>query len=162
MALPMSAHPGPQLAKLMDQEIETAQTLLETLQDETQALGRDPEALERAALRKQDLVSRMEGLHEQRCALLQRAGCSASRTGLEEFIGRFDHGKRLHTRWLRLVEITEHCRDANLSNGAAVELGRLHLRQALAVMHGQSPQTVTYGASGKSLAAGLSRVLAKA
>ena len=162
MAPDMSSHPGPQLAKLMDQEIEAAGTLLEALQAETQALGRDPEALEQAALRKQALVTGMEALHQQRCDLLQRAGCTPSRSGLEQFLGKFDVGNRLQRRWQRLLELTESCRDANLSNGAAVELSRLHLRQALAIMHGQSPQTVTYGASGESQAAGTSRVLAKA
>ena len=158
----MSTHPGPRLAKVMDQEIETAQTLLETLQDETDALGQDPETLQRVASRKQDLVHRMEGLHSQRCTLLQQSGCETSRAGLERFIGRFDHGQRLQIRWRRLVELTERCRDANLSNGAAVELGRLHLRQALAVVHGHSPQTVTYGASGEGQTSGVSRILAKA
>ncbi len=158
----MSTHPGPQLAKLMDQEIETARTLFETLRDETQALGRDPDALEQAAQRKQGLVSRMESLHNQRCALLQSSGCPASRGGLETFISRFDHGGRLRKRWASLLEITGQCRDANLSNGAVVELSRQHLRQALAALHGQSSQTVTYGASGESQAAAFSRVLAKA
>lgn len=158
----MAAHPGPQLAKLLDREIASAKTLLDTLQQETEALGRDPQALEDAALRKQELVAGMEQLHRQRCELLARNGCAPSRSGLEQFVARFDLGGRLQQRWQRLLELTERCRDNNLSNGAAVELGRMQLRQALAILHGQSPQTVTYDASGESQAAGGSRVLAKA
>lgn len=158
----MAAHPGPQLAKLLDREIVAAQTLLEALQQETDALGRDPEALEQAALRKQELVENMEQLHRQRCALLAAAGCAASRSGMERFVARYDLQQRLQQRWQRLLELTENCRDANLSNGAVVEISRLQLRQALALLHGQSPQTVMYDASGESQAAGTSRVLAKA
>lgn len=158
----MSTHPGPQLAKLMDQEIAAANALLQALQAETDALGRDPEALEQAAARKQELVTNMEALHQQRCAMLQAAGCSPSRSGLEQFLQRFDVEDRLLGRWQRLLDVTEQCRDANLSNGAVVELSRLHLRQALALMHGHSPQTVAYGAGGESVAAGSSRVIAKA
>lgn len=158
----MTPHPGPQLAKLMDQEIEAAQALLDTLQAESEALGRDPEALEQAALRKQSLVTGMESLHQKRCTLLQSAGCAPTRSGLEDFLARFDLGGRLQQRWQRLLDLTHRCRDVNLSNGAAVEMSRLHLRQALAIIHGQSPQTVTYGASGESQATATGRVLAKA
>lgn len=158
----MSTHPGPQLAKLMDQEIAAAQALLETLQAETDALGRDPVALEQAASRKQDLVTRMEALHGQRCSVLENADCTPSRSGMQRFLERFDVQDRLQQRWQRLLELTEQCRDANLSNGAVVEVSRLHLRQALAIMHGHSPQTVAYGSAGESVAAGTSRVLAKA
>lgn len=158
----MAVHPGPQLAKLLDREIAAAQSLLETLEQETEALGRDPEALEQAALRKQELVGGMEQLHRQRCELLAQAGCAPSRSGLEKFVARYDLGGRLQERWQRLLALTERCRDNNLSNGAAVELSRMQLRQAVAILHGQSPQTVTYDASGESQSAGGSRVLAKA
>lgn len=156
------AHPGPQLAKLMDREIAAAQQLLEALQRETQALGSDPEALEAEAQRKQVLVGELEQLHQQRCALLAKAGCESSRAGMERFVSRFDLQGRLRGRWQQLLELTERCRDANLSNGAVVEISRLQLRQALAIIHGRSPQTVTYDASGESQAAGGTRVLAKA
>lgn len=151
-----------QLQDLLEREIQTAEALHARLCEERTLLANDPAAIERAAADKQGLVEQLEQHDAARARLLAHAGYGADPHEMSRFLEQGDRGGVIQRRWDRLLEILEQCQQQNLLNGAIVEAARHSVRDALTVLHGQSPRSETYGATGKTDGPALSRPLAKA
>jgi len=150
-----------QLARFLDEELQGTEALLQVMGQEADALVADPEAVARLAGRKLVLVGQLEELHRARCALLRQAGLEPDRSGVERLLRSLDDPE-LGQRWQRLRQAVERCRDANLVNGAVVELNRQHTRRALELLRGHAPEATLYSATGSEQTAGSGRILAKA
>lgn len=149
------------LARLLDEELQGTEAMLQLLEREARALVGDPEDLARLAAEKLELAARLEAMHRSRCDLVEGAGIGPERAGFERLLRTLDD-KALSGRWRRLREAVERCREANLSNGAVVELGHRQMRRALEALHGHAPGAGLYDAAGTRERAGAGRVLAKA
>jgi len=145
------------LEELLDREIEFARILTATLHAERAALtGASPEAVERKAAEKLQLLGTIEKLEDERRALAAAAeqglpGTSVARgTGIAATVAE---------RWRTLMELMAGCRMANEVNGYIIHLRRGQIQQLIGIVRGGSP--VTYTSQGKTLAKAL-RALAKA
>ena len=150
-----------ELARLLSDELSGTRALLEVLGQESNALAADAEGIARAAARKLELVAQLEQVHNARCELLQRAGVRQDRPSMERLLRLLDEPE-LTACWRQLREAVQRCRDANLINGAVVELNRQHTRRALDLLRGHTPEATLYGAAGTHQTTGTGRVLAKA
>ncbi|MEZ2416835.1 flagella synthesis protein FlgN [Luteibacter sp. RCC_6_2] len=104
-----------------------------SLVEERMALGQaDPQALEAAGRAKGKLLDRIEKLDVERRQLGDAAGIDSL----------------LDPRWLHTLERLGECRQLNEVNGRIVAQRMGHVRQALALISGESPGGSTYGRNG--------------
>jgi flagellar biosynthesis/type III secretory pathway chaperone len=132
------------LEDVLDREIEVAHSLAATLAAERTALtGDSPEAVERKAAEKIQILESIEILEAERCAL-----CAAP--GLAETVAE---------RWRALMELMAGCRTANDVNGHIIHVRQHQIRQLIDIVRGGP--AITYDPQGKTFAKAL-RALAQA
>ncbi|HED15783.1 MAG TPA: flagellar protein FlgN [Gammaproteobacteria bacterium] len=151
------------LDELLDKQLTDTKSLINLLEQEKDILTRDPEAVERLAAEKQLVISRLEDLHNESNSLLQQTGYAGDRDGMQAFLawcgGNDGH---LHKRWGELLDNVKNCRRLSQVNGMIVEKSTQSLRQALAILCGQTLTDVSYDASGTTVSEASGRPLAKA
>jgi flagellar biosynthesis/type III secretory pathway chaperone len=135
------------LEDLLDREIEIARNLSVTLAAERTALTGDaPEAVEKTAAEKLQLLESIEKLEEERRAL-----CAApAALGIAATVAE---------RWHALMQLMAGCRTANEVNGHIIHVRQHQVRQLIDIVRGNSP--LTYGPQGKTFTKAL-RALARA
>jgi flagellar biosynthesis protein FlgN len=135
------------LEDLLDREIEIARNLAVTLAAERTALTGDvPDAVEKRAAEKLQLLESIEKLEEERRALCAAPAASGIAATVAE-------------RWHALMELVAGCRTANEVNGHIIHVRQHQVRQLLDIVRGTSP--LTYGPQGKTFTKAL-RALARA
>jgi flagellar biosynthesis/type III secretory pathway chaperone len=135
------------LEDLLDREIEIARNLSVTLAAARTALTGDaPEAVEKTAAEKLQLLESIEKLEEERRAL-----CAApAALGIAATVAE---------RWHALMQLMAGCRTANEVNGHIIHVRQHQVRQLIDIVRGNSP--LTYGPQGKTFTKAL-RALARA
>jgi flagellar biosynthesis/type III secretory pathway chaperone len=145
------------LEDLLDREIDIARVLAATLDAERSALtGASPEAVQRKAAEKTQLLGTIEELEDERRALSAAAGQGLPGTRVPRGTGI---AETVAARWRTLMELMAGCRTANEINGYIINLRQSQINQLLGLVRGGSP--VTYSPQGKTFAKAL-RALAKA
>jgi flagellar biosynthesis/type III secretory pathway chaperone len=145
------------LEELLDREIEVAHALLGTLADERSALGGSvPNALEKQAAVKMQLLGQLEKLEDERRALSHIA--SQALPGARPAAGS-TLAAGVAERWRALMEIISRCRSVNELNGYIINTRRGHIQQLLGAVRGVT--LTTYTAQGRTFSKSL-RALAKA
>lgn len=124
--------------------------------------GRDIDAIEELAGRKQALMQEFESLESRRQTLLERAGFGGTQPDVEACIAWCDGSGKLARGWRQLLERIRGCQHQNRCNGAILDSSRRHAQQALALLRGQPPQTDLYNPNGSAASDSLGRSLAKA
>ncbi|HLW26003.1 MAG TPA: flagellar protein FlgN [Steroidobacteraceae bacterium] len=145
------------LEELLDREIEVAHALLGTLADERSALGGSvPDALEKQAAVKMQLLGQLEKLEDERRALSHIASQTlpGARPGAGSTLAA-----GVAERWRALMEIISRCRSVNELNGYIINTRRGHIQQLLGAVRGVT--LTTYTAQGRTFSKSL-RALAKA
>ena len=138
------------LGKVLRQETETANQLLNALRKERTALGRrDLEATEAVAREKDKLVTRLESLANRQNELLSSTGIDFSRKKVDEALKGLGLGS-LAKQWLRLLDILADCRQQNLINGGIIEMSRRFSQQVLDTLRGASLDDELYGPGGEA------------
>ncbi len=137
--------PQPDIQQVFQKEIECARKLLESLEQEYDALAKHhAEALEEVVRVKQERINQLEQVSRQREKLL--VSFTDSNAENDEQTGRhykFGSNKQLAGLWNELVEVAETCRDKNRVNGSIVEVVSKQSRHALDILHGILPDTST-------------------
>jgi flagellar biosynthesis/type III secretory pathway chaperone len=135
------------LEDLLDREIEAARTLAATLAAERTALtGDSPDAVQKTAARKTQILEAIEKLEAERRAL----GPASTFPGLAATVAE---------RWRVLMELMAGCRTANEINGHIIHVRQHQVRQLLEIVRGGP--ALTYNPQGKTFAKAL-RALARA
>lgn len=151
------------LDELLTKQLADTAALIRLLEQEKSILTSDPEAVEQLAAQKQQVISRLEFLHNESNSLLQQTGYAGDRNGMQAFLAWCDNKEcLLHKRWEALLENIENCRRLNQINGMVVEKSTQTLRHALAILCGQSITDISYDASGTTISDNSGRPLAKA
>jgi len=151
------------LNELISKQLRDTSMLIDLLEQEKAILARDPEAIEQLAAEKQPVISRLEVLHNESNSLLQQTGYAADRDGMQAFLAWCDNQDHtLSKHWDELLDNIENCRRLNQINGMVVEKSTQTLRQALAVLCGQTLSDVSYDASGATVSDAGGRAIAKA
>lgn len=139
------SRPRPEgLDELEQRQLQVTAELDRQLAAEQQALREHrPEALEPLAAEKARLAAELEGLEQQRRALLARTGTSAALPP-------------------PLAAALDRCAEQNRINGMLIAAGRRRTQMALEVLRGGAPGEQIYDARGEATAASAGTPLAKA
>ncbi|NID16893.1 flagella synthesis protein FlgN [Luteibacter yeojuensis] len=133
MSRPLGQDFDTALAAVMGELAGEVDALHASLIDERMALDQgDTVALETAGRAKGNLLDRIEKLDVERRQLSEAAGIDS--------LG--------DPRWAPAVERLRECRNINEVNGRIVGQRMSHVRQALAVLTGETPGGSTYGPNG--------------
>jgi flagellar biosynthesis/type III secretory pathway chaperone len=134
------------LEDLLDREIDAARSLAATLAAERSALtGDSPQAVERLAAEKTQILGTIEQLEAERRALW-----AAPNLGLAATIAE---------RWRDLMELMAGCRTANEVNGHIIHVRQHQVQQLIDIVRGGP--AMTYDPQGKTFTKAL-RALARA
>jgi flagellar biosynthesis/type III secretory pathway chaperone len=145
------------LEALLDREIDAARLLAATLDAERAALtGAAPQAVERVAAEKMQLLASIEKLEDERRALAVAADQGLPGARLARGTGV---SASIADRWRTLMDLMAGCRTANEVNGYIINLRQGQVHQLLGVVRGAVP--ITYSPQGRTFATA-QRALARA
>jgi len=152
------------LAAVLDRGLRSARAMRALLDEEHAALlKRDAAAIKALAGRKADHTEQLEQCGKDLAAALKALGIAENGRAVDDWLGRYDAGGRLTTRWNEYRTTLEECAHENSVNGEVVALSRRHSEAALRLLQGQTPDTHLYDPNGQKARSGASpRTLAKA
>ena len=150
------------LLQLLDQQLECAALLLETLGHEATALARNNlAAIEIVVAEKHRHLERLNVLSRQRDTMLNPDKTPAGRQDMESFLQRHPDS-RLEDVWRNLRGIVVQCQLQNQINGGLIEQSRQRVRRTLSLLTGQDTEDATYRQNGAVEAAHLANLSASA
>lgn len=125
------------LLELFTTDIGTAEQLLELIDAEFQALSeRDLPRLDGLLNDKQPLLALLQQHGNERSRLLQSAGLTADRDGLNALAANSPQGEQLLARSEDLSNLLQRCQEANLRNGRLVRANQASVRSVLGILRG--------------------------
>ncbi|RJG09881.1 flagellar protein FlgN [Pseudomonas cavernicola] len=125
------------LLQLFNDDIGTAQQLLELIDTEFQALSeRDLPRLETILADKQPLLAQLGQHGNERSQLLTSLQLSADRAGLTALAERSTQGTELLARSDELSALLERCQTANLRNGRLIRANQASIGSVLGILRG--------------------------
>jgi flagella synthesis protein FlgN len=125
------------LLELFNDDIGSAEQLLELLDDEFQALGeRDLVRLQSILENKQPLLVKLDQHGRTRSQLLISLQLSADRAGLQALAERSSQGAELLERGDQLQALLERCQAGNLRNGRLIRSNQTSARTMLGILRG--------------------------
>ena len=141
-----------QLQSILQAELDAASQLLGLLKGERDALTEsNADVMNEMSAKKQPLLVLLEQLGRQREAVLQAAGFSSGKDGLEAFIENQTERDALvlNTVLNSLREAAQACRDNNQINGGIVNVNRQYLQKAMSILRGRDVNPSSYGPGGE-------------
>jgi flagella synthesis protein FlgN len=125
------------LLELFNDDIGSAEQLIELLDDEFQALGeRDLVRLQSILENKQPLLIKLDQHGRTRSQLLISLQLSADRAGLQALAERSSQGAELLERGDQLQALLERCQAGNLRNGRLIRSNQTSARTMLGILRG--------------------------
>lgn len=150
------------LDDLIGAQLAAAAALVAILEQEWRVLAGDITELLAVSRLKVEALDRLERLHGEYREWFARSGVSGvGRDAVRRHLQRVG-GDLLVGRWQQLEASLDRCREANRTNGVAIERGRRRIAQALAAVRGQAQCPALYGAQGVARTADPGRILARA
>ena len=150
------------LAAAVRSEHLSIQTLVDVLSVERQLLASgEIDRLEQTAVRKRELLLHIAHLGEHRNRLLERAGVSADRRGMQALLDGRSDSDEARAEWQLLLGVTQKAHRLNQENGAFIEAGMRANQQALSVLV-SAGAAGAYGPGGRTMNPRSSRTLASA
>ena len=128
--------------------------LSECLEQEAQSLkSRDAQAIKDIAGRKRTLVNTLNQHCKHQQQLFKVLEIPIDKHKITEYLTHLESlsgdGVKLVEPWAALLEVAQHCRQLNETNGACVELLKQYSRNLLNILRGRNRNAaVTYGPDG--------------
>lgn len=130
---------------LLERQVVALGQVLESLQQEREALGRrDAAGLERASRRKQAVLQVADRLERRRLEL------APDLASMEALATTPD----IATRWEQLLDLTRSCREQNEVNGRMIRRQQRRVEATLQLMRGRSDAPAVYGPDGERRSGG--------
>ncbi|MDO9623043.1 MAG: flagellar protein FlgN [Pseudomonas sp.] len=150
------------LLELFNDDIGSAEQLLELIDDEFQALGeRDLVRLQTILEKKQPLLMQLDQHGRARSQLLISLQLSADRAGLQALAERSSQGAELLERGDQLHVLLERCQAGNLRNGRLIRSSQTSTRTMLGILRGGETPSL-YDSRGSTARIGQQRPLSQA
>jgi len=150
------------LLHLFNDDIGTAQQLLELIDAEFQALSeRDLPRLENILTNKQPLLAQLDRHGGERSRLLAGLQLSVDRAGLQALAARSAQGAELLARGDQLSALLERCQTANLRNGRLIRANQASIGSVLGILRGGETPGL-YDSRGSAARIGQQRPLSQA
>lgn len=134
-------------------ELDASNRLLEALREENAALmTRNAAHIEQSVDTKSRALAEFDAIDRERENLVRESGQAENR---QDFLSNQitdcapQRRNRLLDNWMRLLELTGECQRQNSINGALIQSGLRHTRQALSLLKGQTQaESLQYGPGG--------------
>jgi flagella synthesis protein FlgN len=150
------------LLELFNDDIGSAEQLLELVDEEYQALGeRDLGRLQSILEKKQPLLAQLDHHGRARSQLLLSLQLSADRAGLQALAERSSQGAELLERGDQLQALLERCQAANLRNGRLIRSSQASTSSMLGILRGGETPSL-YDSRGSTARIGQQRPLSQA
>jgi len=138
--------------QLLSDEIAGLTELTGLLEHEHELLvANDVNALEEAMRARQNCVTRIVKVDEERRSLCRMLGYSADVPGIEKLLRWCDPHSTLAARWAECNARTSRCRELNDRNGALVGARLKRVQSLLGTLVGRSRESNTYGRRGAQI-----------
>lgn len=145
-----------QLVEIVQKEVDTFQTLLDTMENEQKALvTQDVTELETAVAAQSELAVNAGALERARTRLVtelsQELGVTATDMTLKRLIDRIQgpHSQRLGEMRETLIAMHEKILAANRQNSLLIKQSMKYVDKSLRILTGDGPETGVYAQSGK-------------
>lgn len=139
-----------QLEAILERQAHCSTELLQCLESERQALtAHDTDALELITRDKTRHTQALDELDARREQMVTGLDCGSGAEGMQRCLEMFGSESHLADLWDRIIGNIRACRDNNIANGGILELGRLHVEQALAILRGSTAGPPAYDAQGE-------------
>lgn len=149
------------LVALLTQEASSLAELAGFLEQEHALLvANDVVGLESAMERRQETLSRVLQIEDERRTLCRMHGYGTDVAGLESLLAWCDPQGTLKAHWAECAQGAARCRELNYRNGALVTARMKRVETLLGALTGQAPEAPTYGPKGAYAAPRAGRVLA--
>ena len=149
MTRPDATSARSRMTDLLGDSVYQALGLMETLDDERQALEQQDVATLLTILdRKEQCVRELRKLDEQRSELCAAAGFPAGPEQMDSMLGWCDADDVVTSAWQHLMEIATECNARNLTNGSIIRGRKQQIDTGLAVVRGGAPSVDTYNRNG--------------
>ncbi|HEX5842278.1 MAG TPA: flagellar protein FlgN [Pseudomonas sp.] len=150
------------LLELFNDDIGTAERLLELIDNEFQALSeRDLPRLQALLTDKQPLLIQLDQHGRTRSQLLRSLQLSADRAGLQALAAQSSQGELLLERGDQLNNLLERCQNANLRNGRLIRSSQASAHSMLNILRGNDTPSL-YDSRGSTARIGQQRPLSQA
>lgn len=150
------------LGRLLDEESAALAELERLLTAEREVLVKNEpaEVLEQVCARRQDSMSALLRIQDERRDLLRMIGQTADAQGLERLLRVCDPARTLPARWGECAERARRCRELNDFNGALVTSRMRRVEGMLEILTGRRRETPVYGRQGQQAWVAAGRLLA--
>lgn len=139
-----------QVVIILDESVDVALRLAQTLADERRALeSQDLAMLDDVVVRKSADAEFLKVLDGKREELLAACNLPSGPDRMQELIDWCDENDKINIRWQRLLQITADSSDVNITNGAIIRVRQQHFESSLAVLRGHRTGPETYGRNGE-------------
>lgn len=146
----------------LTEDIQSAQSLLELMDKEHQALSeRKLELLQPMLDEKQLLLSSLAQNANARSQILSRLGLQADANGFRQFASQSSNSADLVQLHDQLEALFNQCQTSNLRNGRLIRANQVSVGQALNVIRGNDSPTL-YDRSGSTTAGNSRRTFTRA
>ena len=161
--MPTSGETQQALSRLLSDELQSARELQRTLDQEFDALSQgEADRITEITAQKQLQTLRLGQHLQARDRFLAEHKLPAGQQGTDAIVKRLPADAAAANLWQELQSVGRRLRERNEVNGGIIAHGQRHVRQALAILSGQSGTGDTYGPEGTSCPGQLSQALAKA
>ncbi|MBK7251418.1 MAG: flagellar protein FlgN [Gammaproteobacteria bacterium] len=148
------------LERILLEETAALARLETILEEEHRRLEeRDVDGLERAGLARQEQVTALLRLEEERGSLCSMHGYATDASGLEQLAAWCDPSGSLRLRFEETALRATRCKDFNARNGALVGARLRRVEQMLGMLDGSRSLGRTYGPTGVTHGATVGRVV---
>ena len=146
----MSSDSNSELAEILKAEADAVSAFVFLLGEEQAALKQgDADALPSIIERKAAATARLGPLSAARNALLDKAGLSRDRSGMEAWLRQYPGNIAVKDHWQRLLELAAEAQELNRLNGELIHLRMGHNAQMLEALRAANRQDL-YGADGQA------------
>ena len=150
------------LHELLQNELETLQTLDGALEEEHAALtGNDAGKLEAVTKRKSEAVAEHRARQHERLQWMQRLGLPSDLI-LVDLVARLNGSNALYLLQSELAELADRCQENNRRNGGLITRLRERTQNALSALRGESANSDVYSPLGAKQHRNDARSLGKA
>jgi len=154
------------IQQYLTQCVACSEQLLAMLERERNALSnQSAKELENTAFEKKLLADIIDKQTKECSQRLEQEGYGQGPQSISTFIQQAtaeDAQQELSTLWQSLQENLGHCQDKNRLNGRVLESSQKRIKQAIDILHGQTPDGELYGRAGKTVSDSKAHTLSRA
>lgn len=133
-----------QFRRSLEESIRLGQRLEDILLEETRAIeSREPERLQAAVQRKQDLLRALEAETRRQQEWIEGHDAAFTPEGVARLFARLEGGEHLNDRWQALRATIERCNQLNQGNARLIERNQRRVQVSMQILRGEDTGPAT-------------------